>query len=323
VKLPNRPEVILEQKDLTKQTPKAVADYAFKEIESVTERYDFLQEECLQKEQLIREYEMAAASNKTSELVIQAQIAQAIAEYERKKVEEHAALYEELKTAALAEANAKIEASNQIIQRLTQQLENKERLAQEVAELQHQLELQNQEMLRAQELKEERQNLEQQVVKLREKLRQAPGNSPSDSQEIVKVKKNLDNQPNYRDNSSAIAASQRDDNTKKLLSQPFLLLNKQKQEGNECQGEQRENLTTQREVAELKNQLEISQRKNTEVVEANEILLRAMKAFKVESGRKKVTKSILAMEMNLSNNNNRGNLTAPKPEGFKIRTSSR
>jgi uncharacterized protein YfkK (UPF0435 family) len=68
----------------------------------------------------------------------------------------------------LAEANAKIEASNQIIQRLTQQLENKERLAQEVAELQHQLELQNQEILRAQELKEERQKLEQQVVKLRE-----------------------------------------------------------------------------------------------------------------------------------------------------------
>jgi uncharacterized protein YfkK (UPF0435 family) len=79
-------------------------------------------------------------------------------------------LYEELKTAALAEANAKIEASNQIIQRLTQQLENKERLAQEVAELQHQLELQNQEILRAQQLKEERQKLEQQVVKLREKL---------------------------------------------------------------------------------------------------------------------------------------------------------
>jgi len=55
---------------------------------------------------------------------------------------------------------------------------------------------------------------------------------------------------------------------------------------------------------------------NNEVVEA-------MKAFKVESGRKKVKKSILAMEVNLSNDNNRGNLTAPKPQGFKIRTSSR
>jgi hypothetical protein len=62
-----------------------VADYAFKEIEAVTERYDFLQEECLQKDQLIREYELAATSNKTSEPAIQAQIAQAIAEYEQKR----------------------------------------------------------------------------------------------------------------------------------------------------------------------------------------------------------------------------------------------
>jgi septation ring formation regulator EzrA len=123
-------------------------------------------------------------------------------------------LYEELKTAALAEASAEIVASNQIIQRLTQQLKVKERLAQEVAELQQQLELQNQEGLRAQQLKAEKQELEQQVVKLREKLHHTAGNLAFNNQEIVKVEKNLDNQQNYRDNSSITVASQRDDNTK-------------------------------------------------------------------------------------------------------------
>ena len=312
--------VILKRQDMTKKPPKAASKSLLKVIEN-------LHEESLQKELQLSELQSVINTAPTTELLSQSErdkiVADAIAAYKQSQAEKEAVLHEELRNAALAEANAKIEASNKIIQRLTQQLENKERLAQEVAELQQQLELQNQDILRSPQLKEERQKLEQQVVKLREKLHHIAGNLASDNQKSIKVEKNLDNQQNYRDNSSTIAASQRDDDTKGLLSQPVFLLNQQKQEQNEYQGQQREKLTAQREVAELKKQIEISQRMNNEVVEANEILLETMKAFRVESGRKKVKKSTLAMEMNLSNNNNRGNLTAPKPQGFKIRTSSR
>jgi len=225
-------DTTLKSEDVAKKTPKSANEALLGVIEH-------LHEESLQKQLKLSEYQSAPVTEDLLQSERDKIAADAITAYKESQAEKEAALYEKLRNAALAEANAKIEASNQIIQRLTQQLENKERLAQEIAELQQQLELQNQEILRSQELKEERQKLEQQVVKLQEKLRQPAANLASDNQEIIKVDSKLDNQQNYRDNSAIIAAPQSHGNTEKLLSQESYLINQQKQEQNEYQGQQR------------------------------------------------------------------------------------
>jgi len=346
VKFPHRPEVVLSPKDLTKQTPKAVADYAFKEIESVKERYDFLQEEFLQKDELIREYELTAASNQISESLIQSQIAQAIAEYERQKSESYAALYEETKAAALADAHAKIEAAEQSIQKLRQQLESKEKLSQLVEDLQLKL-------LLKQQVESENQSLKQQLLELRStQLHSASDldsnqdivtdvndlnglNNPQFKEASISVETNgkedlelshTDSLPTLSSSLATLTTSEIEQTTKHLLSHSSDLemveinkyqVNEMSKPANSSES------TTLIEILELKKKLEISQRQNIELVEANEVLVEMINIIKLDHAGEKLKKHQEKLEKNLGKNTSRpSQVTTSKPLGFAVRKTS-
>jgi len=298
-------DTTLKSADVAKKTPKSANEALLGVVEH-------LHQESLQKQLKLSEYQSAPVTEDLLQSERDKIAVEAIAKYEQEKAKEQAALYEEMKAVALREvhatsdtalddANAKIESSQETIQKLLQQLEDKKQLTQVIGDLQHQVEAQKLEILRLRQITEQNQQQKEQVVELQSTVHQTVSTFTFDmnNQETSAI---VDGELNRRQSPQL-----------KEIEQQNREVNKAKE-------------ISQIEFLRLKEELENSQQQKIKLVEENKILIKQIELMKLKYvAREKLEEYPLEKLENLlgkRHHSHKNSSTDSKPLAFTPRKKS-